>query len=133
VPVVNLSGPDTDAGELQRYLSSIAFCPSILLNHSSLEYTLIEPSTLRIRDLKGSANATIDLEISDEGEPSICRAVRPRLVGKRAVMTPWSGGCSEFREWEGLRVATRLEVCWQLPEGPFIYYRSEITSFAAVS
>ena len=133
VPIMNTAGPDVDVGELQRYLSSIAFCPPILVNHSSLEYTLIAPSTLRIRDLKGSSNATIDLEVSEKGGPSICRAVRPRLVGKRAVMTPWSGRCSEFREWEGLRVATRLEVCWHLPEGPFTYYRSEITSFAAVS
>jgi hypothetical protein len=132
VPIANISGADTDAGELQRYLSSIAFCPSILLNHSSLEYTLMEPSTLRISDLNGPINATIDLEISEEGEPSICRAVPPRLVGKKAVMTPWSGICSAFREWEGMRVATRLEVCWHLPEGPFTYYRGEITSFAAL-
>jgi hypothetical protein len=133
VPIMNTAGPDVDVGELQRYLSSVAFCPSILLNHSSLEYTPIAPSTLRIRDLKGPSNATIDIEITKEGEPSICRAVRPRLVGKRSELTPWSGRCSEFREWEGLRVATRLEVCWHLPEGPFTYYRSVITSFAAVS
>jgi hypothetical protein len=47
-------------------------------------------------------------------------------------MTPWSGSCTEFREWEGLRVATRLEVLWHLLEGPFTYFPSEITSFTAL-
>jgi hypothetical protein len=31
-------------------------------------------------------------------------------------------------EWEGLRVPSRNEVTWHLPERPFVYYRGEITS-----
>jgi hypothetical protein len=47
-------------------------------------------------------------------------------------LTPWSGGCAEFKEWEGLRVAAQLEASWHLPEGPFSYYRSEVVSFKVV-
>ena len=39
---------------------------------------------------------------------------------------------SEFREYEGVRVATQLEVAWHLPEGPFTYFRGQLTSFRAV-
>lgn len=132
LPVKKLAGPDADKGELQRYFSSIAFCPPILLNHPCLDWTAVGPLTLRVRDREDSTGATIDIDIDDDGRPLGCRADRPAMVGKKAVMTPWSATCGEFCEWEGLRVPRRLEVCWHLHEGPFIYFRAEITSFVAV-
>jgi len=132
LPVKKITGPDADKGELQRYFSSIAFCPPILLNHASLAWTAVDPLTLRVRDREDLTGATIDIDIDDDGRLLGCRADRPAMVGKKAVQTPWSATCSEFREWEGLRVPTRLEVSWHLPEGPFIYFRAEITSFVAV-
>lgn len=125
-------GPDADKGELQRYLSSIAFCPSILLNHSSLDVTAIGPLTLRICDLEDSTGASVDVSFSEAGQPLCCCAERPRKIGKHTVMTPWSATCSGFRDWEGMREATYLEVSWHLPEGLFTYYRGKITSFAAI-
>ncbi len=130
VPIQKVAGLDVDKGELQRYLGSIAFCPSILLNHPWLDCAAVAPLTLRIQDRRDLTGATVDLDISEQGAPLMCRADRPRMVGKRAITTPWSGSYGEFREWEGLRVATRLEVRWHLPEGPFTYYHSEISSFS---
>jgi len=127
--IQKVSGADADKGEIQRYLSSIALCPAILLNHSSLECTAVNDSTLRVRDRDDPTGSTVEIEISERGEPLACRADRPRLVGRRTIVTPWSGMCSEFCEWRGLRVASRLEVQWHLPEGPFTCYRSEITSW----
>jgi len=132
LPVKKITGPDADRGELQRYLSSIVFCPPMLLNHSSLDWTAVGPLTLRLRDRDDPTGATVDLDISENGRPLACRAVRPRIVGKQAILTDWSGICSEFREYDGLRIATKLEVAWQLPEGAFTYFQEEITSFSAV-
>lgn len=130
VPVRTVSGPDADRGELQRNLSSIIFCPPILLNHTSLDCAAVGRQTLRFIDKKDSTGATVEVEISETGQPLACRANRPRIVGKQAILTPWSGSCSEFREWEGLRIPTRLEVWWHYPEGPFTYYRSKIISLS---
>jgi hypothetical protein len=132
LPVKKITGPDADKGELQRYLSSIAFCPPILLNHSSLELTAAGPRGLRVRDREDLTGAAIDIDIDEDGRPLGCRAKRPRMVGKKTAMTPWSASCNEFREWEGLRVPTRLEVFWHLPEDRFVYFRAEITSFVAI-
>ena len=131
IPVKEFSGPEFDKGEIQRYLSEIILCPSILLNHPSLEFTNAGGRTLRVRDCKDPAGATVDFELSEEGRPVACRADRPRLVGKHTVLTPWSGTCQEFQEWEGLRVARRFEVRWHLPEGAFTYLRGEVTSYSA--
>jgi uncharacterized protein DUF6544 len=121
-------GPDVDKGELQRYLAEIVACPPALALHPSLEWTEIGPSTLRVKDRAEDAGVVVDFEIGSDGRPLSCRADRPRAVGKQAVVTPWSGTFAEPREWEGLRVPTRLEAAWHLEDGPFTYVREETTS-----
>lgn len=132
LPVRKVAGPDADRGEIQRYLSAIAYCPPILLNHLTLEWTSIGQRTFRLGDSQDATGATVDLELSDDDSPRAVRALRPRMVGKHAVLTPWTGTASNFREYEGLRVATHLEVEWELPEGSFSYFQEEITSFEIV-
>jgi len=132
LPVQKITGPDADRGELQRYLGSIALCPAILLNHATLEWNCAGPLALRVCDREDKSGISVDISIGEDGRPMASRADRPRVVGKKAVLTPWMGSCAEFREWEGLRVADKLEVTWHLAEGSFVYYRSEITSLEAV-
>ena len=130
VPLKKVVGPDVDKGELQRYLTALALCPSMMLNHPSLEWSTAGPLTLRLRDREGPDGATIDIELDEQGSRFVCRADRPRLVGRKSVLTPWSGLASEFKEWEGLRIASHLEVSWLIPElqEPFTYFKEEITS-----
>jgi hypothetical protein len=132
IPVQKVQGPEADRGEIQRYFASIGLCPPILLNHASLEWGTVAPLSLRVRDCADPTGAALEMDLSEEGRPLAFRADRPRLVGKQAVLTPWSANGTEFKEWEGLRVPSRLEVNWRLPEGPFSYYRSEVVSFTVV-
>jgi hypothetical protein len=103
--------------------------PAALLNHPTLEFQTPELSTLRLFDQRDPPGAFVDLVVSPDGMPIECRAHNPRLVGKHSILTPWRTHGSEFRVFEGLRVPTRLEAQWELPEGPFTYDCSEITSF----
>jgi hypothetical protein len=132
VPERRMLGPEFDRGEIQRYLVSLVFCPPMLLNHPSLEWTALGPLTLRVRDLGDWTDATVDLDLTDQGCPLAFRAKRPRTLGNRAVLTPWFVSGSEFQEWEGLRVPSRTAASWLLPEACFEYYRAEIVSFLAV-
>ena len=126
-------GPDVDEGELQRYLAEIVACPPALALNPSLEWTEIGPSTLRVRDRAADAGVLVDVEIGSDGRPLSCRADRPRAVGKRAVVTPWSRTFAEPREWEGLRVPTRLEAAWHAEDGVFTYVREETTSLTGTA
>jgi len=127
VSLKKITGPDADKGELQRYMASVVLCPAMLLNHPTLEWHAAGPSSLTVRDREDPTGATVDMELSEAGCPIAIRAMRPRLVGSSVVLTPWLGKASEFREYEGLRVVTRLEVAWALPEGEFSYFRSELS------
>jgi hypothetical protein len=130
IPVKKATGPEFDKGELQRYLASVMVCPAISVNHPTLEWTAAGAHTLCVHDLEDSTGATVYIEIDDDGRPSSCRAKRPMAVGNRTIETPWLGICTEFREWEGLRAASRIEASWELPEGSFCYFRAEPTSYA---
>ena len=120
-------GPALDRGEVQRYLSSLMLCPAALVNHASLEWTAVTESVLRVRDLADPTGAAVDFEIGLDGEPTSCHTIRLRLVGRNAVDTECVGKGRAFRLWNGMRMAHRLEVSWEIPGAPFCYYRSEVT------
>jgi hypothetical protein len=132
ITLTKMVGPDVDRGELQRYLGYIAYCPPLLLNHPTLEWTAVGPLTLRLRDREDLSGASVDLELDEAGRPVVTRAERPMTVGKKVTIQPWSATGREEREYEGLRVATHLEASWDLPEGSFTYVRIEVTSFVVV-
>jgi len=132
VTVKTMTGPAFDKGELQRYLASLALCPSMLLNHASLLWTDAGSGALWLRDSMGAAVAAVAVEIGDDGCPSGGHGLRPRTIGNETSDTPWRVAAGGFREREGLRVPGSTEAWWQPEDGPFLYYRSEITSFVAV-
>lgn len=128
LPLVNARGPDFDRGELQRYLSGVIWCPPILVAHPTLEWRAIGAQTLRVRDKEDPTGATVDIDLGDGGCPLGCRADRPRMVGKRTELTPWTGRAMNFQEIGGLRIPKRVEAAWLLTEGEFIYFRADVTS-----
>jgi hypothetical protein len=132
VQLQKLVGPDFDRGELQRYLGYIMYCPPMLLNNPSLDLAAIGPKTLRVRDRHDLTDASVDMEIDEEGRPHLTRAMRPMTVGKNVIMTPWTAAGSDTQEWDGLRVCRQMEASWHLADGVFPYIRIELTSFAAL-
>lgn len=128
LPVSRGEGPDFDRGELQRYLAEVVFCPPALVLHPSLEWSALGPDTARLRDRADPSGATVDLTLDEARGAFTCRADRPRAVGKGTVTTPWLAVSDQPRGWSGLRIPTRIEVRWELPEGPFTYFRAEVTS-----
>ncbi len=129
VQLKKLLGPEVDKGELQRYLGYIIYCPSMLLNNPWLDLSAAGPLTLRVRDRRDETDASVDVDISEDGRPLLARAVRPMTVGSRVILTPWSASGSEPQEWDGLRVPRLMEASWSPPEGSFTYIRLELTSF----
>jgi hypothetical protein len=127
-----LTGPEVDKGELQRYLAYLSYCPPMLVNHASLDIAAVDSRTLRVRDASDTTGAFVDVEIGDNGQILMSSTVRPMTVGTRSVMTPWAATSTDFRDVEGLRVPWHLEASWNPPDGAFTYIIIEITSFAVL-
>lgn len=72
---------------------------------------------------------TVQLEFDAAGDiVSAWRAARPCTEGKTTLPRPWGGKFGDHAVVGGLRVPTSGEVRWELPDGPFVYWRGTINS-----
>jgi hypothetical protein len=55
---------------------------------------------------------------------------RPRALGNGAVATPFAGEFGDYEVFGGVRLPTIAVVRWEFEDGPFVYFRGRITSFA---
>ncbi len=130
IPVMRASGPETSEGEAMRYLAELAWVPHAIVANRDLEWRELDAQAVEVAARVGSGRAAIRLAFDDAGdlvEASTDR--RPRLEGKKIVPRPWRGLFSDYASFGGVRVPTKGEVRWELPEGPFTYWRSRIASF----
>ena len=73
--------------------------------------------------------AAVGLELDEAGDVVGARVDdRPRAEGKQVVRCPWVGSFGDYATVDGIRIPTHGEVRWELPEGPFTYWRGTIRS-----
>lgn len=125
VKVVEAAGAAVDLGAMFRYLAETIWFPSAALGpHIAWEPIDATHARATMRDAGRAAPAVFTFD--DRGRALRFDAERPMGGGPDARLTPWFGAISEWRMFEGIEVPSRGEVGWQLPSGPFIYYRWEI-------
>ena len=129
LPLKKLVGPEVDKGELQRYLAYLSYCPPMIVNNPSLEFSAVNHHLLHLRDRTDPTGASVDVELEDSGRIAVVRAVRPMAVGNRTVPTPWSARTVDTEQVEGLTQPKSLEASWDLPEGAFTYIRMEMLRY----
>jgi hypothetical protein len=57
-------------------------------------------------------------------------ALRRRTdAASRTVPTRWEGRCRDYRELDRCRIPTRGVESWLLENGPFEYWRGQVTEF----
>jgi hypothetical protein len=130
VPVARASGPATDKAEAMRGLAELPWRPLAFGEGPSLSWRDEGGDKLRATYDDGSTQAAVEFRADEEGRVlGVTASSRPRMVGKSVVDTDWSGVFGEYRVYDQLRVPTHAEVTWQLPEGPFTYWRGRVTDF----
>lgn len=131
--VVRAEGPDVDRGELMRYLAELPWNPGAIALHPGLRWEELEDGTVEVSCTEGALEATVRLCFDAAGDIERASAIRPRTEGSRTVPTRWWGRFFDHRSMGGLRIPTRAEVTWELPSGPYPYFRGEVTSLTTAS
>jgi hypothetical protein len=131
LPATRSSGPDTDRGEAMRYLAELPWVPQAMGSNPSLSWRELEDGAVEVSALVGGRPVSVHLSLDDAGLIRGASGIRPRLVGKTAIDTPFAGTFGDYVELGGIRVPSSGEVSWGLPEGPFTYWRGEVTSLLA--
>jgi len=127
LPLQRKRGPELAHGEAFRYLAEIAWAPQAILANSELEWDELDERTVEVAARVGQTRIAVGLRFNEAGEIAETFADRPRAEAEN-VVTPWIGRYGDYQWFDGTRVPTRGEVRWDLPEGPFTYWRGTITS-----
>ena len=134
VRAFRLEGPDVARGEAMRYLAELAWIPHALRANATLDWAELSASEAEVATATRGGRAAVRLRFDGTGDLLGASAPdRPRAEGGGAVPTPWRGGFSDHADLGGLRVPRRAEAAWDLPEGPFTYWRAEVTALEAIT
>lgn len=127
LPLQRNRGPELALGEAFRYLAEIAWVPQAILANPELEWQEVDERSAEVATWVADERITVRLIFNAAGEIAQTVAERPRMeAGGEA--TRWVGEYSEHQELGGVRLPTRGEVRWELPTGPYTYWRGRITA-----
>ena len=118
-------------GELMRFLAEAAWYPTALLPSQGVKWEAGDGRSARATLREGETEITLQFRFSEDGTiDSVRAASRGRTVGGRIVPTAWHGRFWNYRQHDGMLVPMDGEVAWELPEGPYPYWRGQITELA---
>jgi hypothetical protein len=133
LPLQTQTGPDVDVGEAYRYLAELPWVPHAIASNHELKWRELDRRTIEVATPLGDQRPAVRIEFDASGDIVGSAAdARPRDVNGSAVPTPWRGEFSDYATLGGIRMPTRAEVYWDLPEKRFVYWRGEITSAQAL-
>jgi Family of unknown function (DUF6920) len=131
IPATRSSGADADRAEAMRYLAELPWVPQAIGSNPELSWRELEDGSVEVSTLVGGRAASVRLTFDDGGLIRSASGIRPWLAGRTSVDTPFLGTFGDYAELGGVRVPRSAEVSWDLPEGPFTYWRGEVTSLEA--
>jgi len=136
VPFVNVGPhPKINQSALQRYLGEICWLPSAALApYITWQSVDSEPNsaraTMRVPDGDGGGSGapivgSAVFRFTPEGD--LLQFVAPRYKEiTDAVPLEWRADATDWAEFEGFRIPTKLDATWMLPAGPFTWFKFDM-------
>ena len=125
IPLASVSGPETDSGELLRFLVEAVWFPAFWLS-PRIVWTAIDAASARASITVADTTVSAQVLFGPDGLPCGMEAKRYRTVGRRFELTPWQGRCDDYREAHGVLIPHRIAVTWGLPQGDFEWLRGSV-------
>ena len=112
---------------LQRYLAECVWAPTALREENGLMWLPIDDQTAFATLNDCSFRASLKFCFNKNNEiTTVSTPGRYRKVGKKFVLTPWTGRMKNYKEVRGILIPFYVDVEWLLPEGSFSWFRAEI-------
>jgi hypothetical protein len=129
-PFMRRQGAAITIGAGMRYLAELPWAPHAMAHNHQLRWRSLGPMSAEVMATLSRIPVAITLAVNDAGDIVTAHAnSRPR---DRDIARPWSGRFSDYATMDGLRIPMTAEVTWELPDGPFTYFRGTVTSLTVV-
>lgn len=126
IAVANARGPEMNQGELQRYLSEMAYYPTAWLS-DTIEWQPIDANSVKATIHTQELTASTVLHVNEQGQLTHVTTERYMAEHGYYQLEPWSGQFDEYREVSGMLIPTKFSVIWHLASGDFNWLRGELT------
>ena len=123
------SGGHVAEGAALRYLAELPWNPFAMRTNRHLAWRELDGQTVEVATEVGPGRPALQLHFDATGD--IVKAwtdARPRKERDEIVRRPWGGSFAGYELVGGIRIPTRAEVTWELPDGVFAWFRGAITS-----
>jgi hypothetical protein len=126
VPVAEAPpSPETNEGELLRYLAEAVWFPTALLPDAGVGWEAIDRETARATLRDGDVVAAAVFRF-DPGTGLVTEVTADRYRAATGAVERWTGRFDDYEVRSGLRVPTRASVAWSLPAGDLPYWRGTV-------
>ncbi len=128
-----VGGADAAQGEALRYLAELPLNPDAILANRTLEWTIVDPKTIKVATGVGAERGEVTLELDEHG--LVFRVSAPSRIyaakNGRTTRHPWRGRFWDYQAIGGRFMPCQGEVAWVLEAGDFIYWRGRMLNWKA--
>lgn len=127
LPLFTKRGHDVDTAQALRYLAELAWVPYAFERNAALEMEMMTGDIVRVSTVVGGESVAVDLTFDSAGR--ITEAFAPARPFEEGTAFPWRGKLADHALVDGVFLPRYGEVAWELPEGPFTYWRGEVVGY----
>jgi hypothetical protein len=125
IPFMSKGGSDLALGAALRYLAEIPWVPHAILANQQIAWREVDARSVEASTQVGSTLAAVTVAFDAAGD--ISRIFTDARARDGDGDRPWGGSFGNYRVLGGVRVPTDGEVRWELPDGPFTYWKGSVT------
>ena len=119
--------PELNSGALYRYLAETVWHPTALLPQSGVTWESVNEYKAIAHFKKFNTSLSLEFKFNDLGEIiGIYTENRYGKFGNKYVKYPWEGRFSDYKEFDGIKIPTKGEVGWHLPDGWWLFWKGKI-------
>ena len=118
---------ELNSGTLYRYLAEAVWHPTALLPQSGVTWEAVNEKKAIAHFTKSNISiAVVFIFNSDDEIIGVYTKDRYGKFGDKYIKYPWEGHFSDYREFDGIKIPTKGEVGWYLPDGWWLFWKGNI-------
>lgn len=127
-PMQTTEGDDIAVSHAMRYLAELPWSPHAMVSNTKLRWREIAENRIEVSTRVCETRICVRFGFNGAGNPVAAYIPdRPCVMNGRTFRSPWQGIYGDFRTVCGIWMPTTAENSWQLPGGPFEYWRGTVT------
>lgn len=134
LPIGNATGPDTDRGEVMRYLAELPWAPDAILHDPALRWQVLDEHTVEVGVALPGGPATVRFTLDEAGDVVQVDARRPvneTDAEGTTVQRAWRCSMRDYAPVGNRRIPREGEAGYVYDDGYEAYWRGQVIAYEA--